>query len=100
VYVAKSSEIRHVLREIHRQRAHALAAGADGPAPGEQQLDEASHRHLFLYDRRSRLLVAACRLGHGKTILWEQRQRGFQLNQFFKLRDDDRPLPHQSPELS
>jgi hypothetical protein len=44
--------------------------------------------------------VAACQLGHGKTILWEQGQRGFQLNQFFKLRDDDRLLPHQSPELS
>ncbi|RTQ49736.1 GNAT family N-acetyltransferase [Hymenobacter gummosus] len=100
VYVAKKSEVPHVLREIGRLRELTFRREGEGTlqATDLDQFDD-YYRHLFLYDRAARKLVAAYRIGPGRAILRQHGRRGFYLNSLFRLRRGLKPLLRQSLEL-
>jgi hypothetical protein len=100
VYLGKQAELPHVLREIGRLRELTFrhkGAGAQQPTDLDEYDDY--HRHLFLYDRQNRLLVGACRLGLGRTILRQHGRRGFYLHSLFHLKKELVPVLRQSLEL-
>lgn len=100
VYVAKKKEIPHVLREIGRLRELTFRREGEGTL---QAIDLDQHddyyRHLFVYDRAGRKLVAAYRIGPGRAILRQHGRRGFYLNSLFRLQKGLKPLLRQSLEL-
>jgi putative hemolysin len=100
VYVARKKEIPHVLREIGRLRELTFRREGEGTlqATDLDQYDD-YYRHLFLYDRAARKLVAAYRIGPGRPILRQHGRRGFYLNSLFRLQRGLKPLLRQSLEL-
>ncbi|WP_460676715.1 lysophospholipid acyltransferase family protein [Hymenobacter coalescens] len=100
VYVARKKEIPHVLREIGRLRELTFRREGEGTLQASD-LDpyDDYYRHLFLYDRAARKLVAAYRIGPGQAILRQHGRRGFYLHSLFRLRRGLKPLLRQSLEL-
>lgn len=100
VYVARKKEIPHVLREIGRLRELTFRREGEGTqqATDLDRYDE-YYRHLFVYDRAARRVVAAYRIGPGQAILRQQGRRGFYLNSLFRLQKGLKPLLRQSLEL-
>ncbi|GAA4392898.1 lysophospholipid acyltransferase family protein [Hymenobacter koreensis] len=100
VYVAKSGEIPHVLREIGRLRELTFRREGEGTQQATD-LDryDTYYRHLFLYDRAARRLVGAYRIGPGRSILAQHGKRGFYLHSLFRMRSELRPVLEQSVEL-
>lgn len=100
VYVAKKAEIPHVMQEIGRLRELTFRREGEGTGQASDldQYDE-YYRHLFLYDRATRQLVGAYRVGRGRSILREFGKRGFYLHSLFRLRKELAPLLRESLEL-
>ncbi|WP_165768222.1 lysophospholipid acyltransferase family protein [Hymenobacter amundsenii] len=100
VYLAKQTELPHVLPEIGRLRE--LGARAADAGTG-QALDldgyDTYYRHLLLYDREARQLVGACRVGRGRNIMREMGKRGFYLHSLYGLKKEMRPLLRESLEV-
>ncbi|OON67788.1 lysophospholipid acyltransferase family protein [Hymenobacter sp. CRA2] len=100
VYVARKKEIPHVLREIGRLRELTFRREGEGTLqPTDLDAYDDFYRHLFLYDRAARRLVAAYRIGPGSTILRQHGRRGFYLHSLFRLGRELKPLLRQSLEL-
>ncbi|WP_051166816.1 lysophospholipid acyltransferase family protein [Hymenobacter norwichensis] len=100
VYVAKCSEIPHVLREIGRLRELTFRLVGEGTQqPTDLDKYDTYYRHLFLYDRENQRLVGAYRLGKGRAILRQYGRRGFYLHSLFKLSRELTPVLRQSLEL-
>ncbi len=100
VYLAKQTELPHVLPEIGRLRE--LAARAAGVGTGQAiDLDgyDTYYRHLLLYDREAGQLVGACRIGRGRSIMREMGKRGFYLHSLYRLKKELRPLLRESLEV-
>ncbi|QJX46376.1 GNAT family N-acetyltransferase [Hymenobacter taeanensis] len=100
VYVAKKSEIPHVLREIGWLRELTFRREGEGT---QQAIDldryDEYYRHLFLYDRKARCLVGAYRVGRGRSILQQYGKRGFYLHSLFRMKKELRPLLREALEL-
>ena len=56
------------------------------------------YRHLFLYDRATRRLVGAHRLGPGRAILGRFGRRGLYLHSLFRLKKELTPFLRESLE--
>ncbi|RSK50958.1 lysophospholipid acyltransferase family protein [Hymenobacter rigui] len=100
VYVAKKAELPHVLPEIGRLRELTFRGAGEGTnqASDLDQYDD-YYRHLFLYDRASRRIVGAYRIGRGRSIVRELGKRGFYLHSLFRMRKELVPLLRESLEL-
>ncbi len=100
VYVAKKTEIPHVLREIGRLRELTFRREGEGTQqPTDLDHYDDYYRHLFLYDREQRQVVGAYRLGRGRAILRQYGRRGLYLHSLFRLKKELNPLLRQSLEL-
>lgn len=100
VYVAKKTEIPHVLREIGRLRELTFRREGEGTQqPTDLDRYDGYYRHLFLYDRQQRQLVGAYRLGLGRAILRQYGRQGLYLHSLFRLKKELTPLLRESLEL-
>lgn len=90
LYLAPSSRIPNVLREIGRLREFTFRAAGEGTNKSID-LDEFDlyYDHLFLWDREKRRLVGAYRIGDGKRIMSRYGKRGFYTYTLFRM---DRPM--------
>ncbi|MBL7952247.1 MAG: lysophospholipid acyltransferase family protein [Flavobacteriales bacterium] len=90
LYLAPSSRIPNVLREIGRLREVTFRAVGEGTNKSID-LDEFDlyYDHLFLWDRDKRRLVGAYRIGDGKRIMSRYGKRGFYTYTLFRM---DRPM--------
>ncbi|QNF35664.1 lysophospholipid acyltransferase family protein [Adhaeribacter swui] len=100
VYLASSAQIPHVLREIGRLREITFREVGEGTNQ-ETDLDafDQHYEHLFLYDTRTRLIIGAYRLGHGKEIFQQFGKQGFYLHSLFKIKKHFIPILERSLEL-
>ncbi len=90
LYLAPSSRIPNILREIGRLREVTFRAVGEGTNKAVD-LDEFDlyYDHLFLWDREKRKLVGAYRIGDGKRIMSRYGKRGFYTSTLFRM---DRPM--------
>ncbi|RDC61858.1 hypothetical protein AHMF7616_00447 [Adhaeribacter pallidiroseus] len=100
VYVAASSQIPNILREIGRLREITFREVGEG-THHETDLDvfDQHYEHLFMYDTRAQLIVGAYRLGIGKEIFQQFGRSGFYLHSLFKLKKHFIPILERSLEL-
>lgn len=86
LYLAPSSRIPAILREIGRLREVTFRAVDEGTNKAID-LDEFDlyYDHLFLWDREKRRLAGAYRVGDGRMIMDRYGKKGFYLNTLFKL---------------
>lgn len=100
VYVAKKAELPNVLREIGRLRELTFRREGEGTQqPTDLDDYDTYYRHLFLYDRATRRLVGAYRVGRGRAILQQFGKRGFYLHSLFRMKAGLVPLLRESLEL-
>lgn len=90
LYLAPSSRIPHLLREIGRLREITFRAVGEGTNKSID-LDEFDlyYDHLFLWDRVKLRVVGAYRVGNGKRIMSRYGKRGFYTSTLFRM---DRPM--------
>ncbi len=94
LYLASSSRIPHVLREIGRLRELTFRSVGEGTNKAID-LDEFDiyYDHLFLWDRERKRIVGAYRIGDGRRIMHRYGRRGFYLHTLFRMdRSMDRVL--------
>ncbi|WP_229755285.1 GNAT family N-acetyltransferase [Hymenobacter cavernae] len=94
VYIVKRGEIPNVLQEIVRLRELVVNAIAQPLA----RYDD-NQQHLFLYNRQSRQLVGACRVGPGRVVLRQHGNQGFYLHSLFRWKKKLTPLLRESLEI-
>ena len=90
LYLAPSSRIPDLLREIGRLREVTFREAGEGTNKAID-LDEFDlyYDHLFLWDREKERLVGAYRIGDGKRIMSRYGKRGFYTYTLFRM---DRPM--------
>lgn len=90
LYLAPSSRIPIMLREIGRLREITFRAVGEGTNKSID-LDEFDlyYDHLFLWDREKQQLAGAYRIGDGKRIMSRYGKRGFYTYTLFRM---DRPM--------
>lgn len=87
VYYARANEIPHVLREIGRLREITFRETGEGTGKA-LDLDEFDdyYRHLFLWNRGTREIVGAYRLGKTDVILRRFGSRGLYTSTLFRFK--------------
>jgi len=90
LYLAPSSRIPNLLREIGRVREVTFREAGEGTNKSID-LDEFDlyYDHLFLWDREKQKLAGAYRIGDGKRIMSRYGKRGFYTYTLFRM---DRPM--------
>jgi putative hemolysin len=90
LYLAPSSRIPNILREIGRLRESTFRAVGEGTNKAID-LDEFDlyYDHLFLWDREKQRVAGAYRVGNGKRIMSRYGKRGFYTSTLFRM---DRPM--------
>ena len=86
LYLAPSSRIPNVLREIGRLREVTFRAVGEGTNKSVD-LDEFDlyYDHLFLWDRSTKRIAGAYRIGNGKRIMPRYGKRGFYISTLFRM---------------
>ncbi len=100
LFLAPATEIPHVLAEIGRLRELTFRAVGEG-TNNASDLDEYDlyYHHLFLWDKTTRQICGAYRLGRGKDILERYGKQGFYIHSLFRIKDEFASILGQSAEL-
>ena len=100
VYIAPSSKIPHIIKEIGRLREITFREVGEGTNK-KQDLDKYDiyYNHLFIWDRSTDMIVGAYRLGKGDEIFYSMGRAGFYLNELFRIKFSLYPILQQSLEL-
>ncbi len=100
IYVARAKEIPHILNEIGRLREITFREVGEG-SNRKVDLDEFDlyYEHLFVWDKDSKKIIGAYRLGKGDEIVDKYDKNGFYINSLFHLSDELKPILRQSLEL-
>ncbi|MDP3467421.1 MAG: GNAT family N-acyltransferase [Daejeonella sp.] len=100
VYISPCSALPHIIQEIGRLREITFREVGEGTNKSTD-LDEYDiyYNHLFIWDRESNMIVGAYRIGKGDEIFYSLGNRGFYLNELFKMREEFYPILPQSLEL-
>jgi len=100
VYISPCSALLHIIQEIGRLREITFREVGEGTNKSTD-LDEYDiyYNHLFIWDRESNMIVGAYRIGKGDEIFYSLGNRGFYLNELFKMREEFYPILPQSLEL-
>ncbi len=100
LYLAPSTEIPSVLREIGRLRELTFRQEGEGTNK-EIDLDEYDeyYQHLFLWDNEGEQLCGAYRVGMGKDIVRLYGRKGFYTSSLFRMKDGFVPILDKSIEL-
>jgi putative hemolysin len=100
VYICPATAIPNILKEIGRLREITFREIGEGTNK-QTDLDEYDiyYYHLFLWDKESRMIVGAYRIGKGDEIFYSMGKRGFYLNELFKIKKQFYPVLRKSLEL-
>lgn len=100
VYITRSDEIPHILKEIGRLREITFREVGEGTNK-ERDLDayDLYYQHLFVWDTEEKEIIAAYRIGRGIDIMQRYGKRGFYIHSLFKIQDDFNPYLEKSLEL-
>lgn len=100
VYISPTSAIPNIIKEIGRLREVTFREIGEGTNK-QSDLDEYDiyYNHLFIWDRDTKMIVGAYRIGKGDEIFYSMGIRGFYINELFKIREKFYPLLSQSLEL-
>jgi putative hemolysin len=100
LYLAPSTEIPNVLREIGRLREITFREEGEGTNK-EIDLDDFDqyYLHLFLWDTETAQIAGAYRVGMGKDIIQKHGRKGFYTNSLFRMKDAFVPILEKSIEL-
>jgi len=85
VYVASAQQVPQILQEIGRLRELTFRAAGEGTGRA-LDIDEfdGHYQHLFVWNRATRQIVGAYRLGESDTILRERGPAGFYTHSLFE----------------
>lgn len=100
VYIAPSSKIENLLREIGRLREITFRAVGEG-SNDSIDLDEYDqyYLHMFVWDKKNERLAGAYRIGQGDVVMSEYGKRGFYTQSLFRYRDEFSDILRQTVEL-
>ena len=100
VYICSSTAIPFILKEIGRLREVTFREIGEGTNK-RTDLDEydINYNHLFIWDKESKMIIGAYRIGKGAEIFYSMGKRGFYLNELFKIKKQFYPILMKSLEL-
>ncbi|NCD70912.1 lysophospholipid acyltransferase family protein [Mucilaginibacter agri] len=100
VYVAPTSAIPHVIREIGRLREITFREIGEGTNKSTD-LDEYDiyYNHLFIWDTEAKMVVGAYRIGLGDEIFYSMGKKGFYISTLFKIKAEFTSVLKRSLEL-
>ena len=100
VYICSSTAIPTILKEIGRLREITFREIGEGTNK-QTDLDgyDINYYHLFIWDKESKMIVGAYRIGKGSEIFHSMGKRGFYLNELFKIKKQFYPVLMKSLEL-
>jgi putative hemolysin len=100
VYISPCSELPNIIQEIGRLREITFREIGEGTNKSTD-LDEFDiyYNHLFIWDKESKMIVGAYRIGKGDEIFYSYGKKGFYVNELFKIREEFYPILRQSLEL-
>ena len=100
VYISPCSELPTIIQEIGRLREITFREVGEGTNKATD-LDEYDvyYNHLFIWDKESKLIVGAYRIGKGDEIFYSYGKKGFYVNELFKIKEKFYPILRQSLEL-
>ena len=100
VYIAPTSSIPHILREIGRLREITFREVGEGT---NKKIDldnyDIYYNHLFIWDKELQNIVGAYRIGKGDEILNTMGRRGFYISELFKIKEPFYPILRKGIEL-
>jgi putative hemolysin len=100
VYIAPTSSIPNILREIGRLREITFRQVGEGT---NKKIDldnyDIYYHHLFIWDKDQQNIVGAYRIGKGDEILDTMGRRGFYLSELFKIKEPFYPILRKGIEL-
>jgi len=100
VYIAPTTHIPNILREIGRLREITFREVGEGT---NKKIDldnyDIYYHHLFIWDKEAQLIVGAYRIGKGDQILDTFGRRGFYLSELFKIKEPFYPYLRKGIEL-
>lgn len=100
VYIAPTTSIPHILREIGRLREITFREVGEGT---NKKIDldnyDIYYNHLFIWDTAQQNIVGAYRIGKGDEILDTMGRRGFYLSELFKIKEPFYPILRNGIEL-
>ena len=100
VYICSSTAIPFKLKEIGRLREVTFREIGEGTNK-RTDLDEydINYNHLFIWDKESKMIIGAYRIGKGAEIFYSMGKRGFYLSELFKIKKQFYPILMKSLEL-
>ena len=100
VYIFSSTAIPFILKEIGRLREVTFREIGEGTNK-RTDLDEydINYNHLFIWDKESKMIIGAYRIGKGAEIFYSMGKRGFYLSELFKIKKQFYPILMKSLEL-
>jgi putative hemolysin len=100
VYICPTSEIPNTIKEIGRLREITFREVGEGTNK-QTDLDEYDiyYNHLFIWDKETRMIVGAYRIGKGDEIFYSMGKRGFYIAELFKIKEQFYPVLKKSLEL-
>ncbi|WP_395802989.1 lysophospholipid acyltransferase family protein [Daejeonella sp.] len=100
VYICSASGIPNLIKEIGRLREKTFREIGEGTNKA-YDLDkyDINYSHLFIWDKESKLLVGAYRIGKGDELFFSSGKKGFYISELFKIKREFYPILNQSLEL-
>ncbi len=100
IFLARSSKIPNILREIGRLREITFREIGEGTnkAIDLDKYDKFYH-HMFLWDSQKKIVVGAYRMGLGKDIYKKYGIDGFYINTLFRIESELYPMMKKTIEM-
>lgn len=100
VYIAPSTQIPNILKEIGRLREITFRQVGEG-TNSSIDLDQYDiyYHHLFIWDKEDEKIVGAYRIGKGNDIYYSYGKKGFYTAEIFKIDSGFAPILKRSLEL-
>ncbi|RXF71340.1 GNAT family N-acyltransferase [Arcticibacter tournemirensis] len=100
VFVSPTSKIPHIIKEIGRLREVTFREVGEGTNKSVD-LDgyDIYYHHLFIWDKETKQVVGAYRIGKGDEIFFSMGKLGFYTAGLFKIKEQFYPVLRQSLEL-
>ena len=100
VYICSASGIPNLIKEIGRLREKTFREIGEGTNKAfDLDKYDINYHHLFIWDKDSKLLVGAYRIGKGDELFFSSGKKGFYISELFKIKREFYPILNQSLEL-
>lgn len=100
VYIAPSTQIPNILKEIGRLREITFREVGEGTNTSiDLDRYDIYYHHLFIWDKEDLKIVGAYRIGKGKDIYYSYGKKGFYTAEIFKIDAGFAPVLKRSLEL-